>query len=144
MGPKPQGLEVTVPPTSPEGGRSSPHPATSERNQNVDAWLDPKSPDYNKTLAAAVFHYKARAEKHERFEACIATEEMKSAAWTYGHGSQLILDGTFGVCNDKLLLFILMAVDEDRKGVPLAFLLFSAPSGNRFTAAGYNTSILTR
>ncbi|EIM87406.1 uncharacterized protein STEHIDRAFT_156377 [Stereum hirsutum FP-91666 SS1] len=116
----------------------------TQPHQNVDAWLDPKSPDYNKTFAAAIFHYKARVEKQERFEACIATEEMKSVAWTYGHGSQLILDGTFGVCNDKLLLFILMAVDEDRKGVPLAFLLFSAPSGNRFTAAGYDTSILAR
>ena len=37
-----------------------------------------------------------------------------------------------------------MGVDENRKGVPLAFLLFSAPSGNRKTCAGYNTEIIAK
>jgi len=37
-----------------------------------------------------------------------------------------------------------MGLDENKKGVPLAFLLFSAPSGNRHTAAGYNTEIIAR
>jgi hypothetical protein len=58
------------------------------------------------------------------------------------HKSRIILDGTFGVCDKKLLLFIVMGIDEDQKGIPLTFLFFSAPSGNRHTAAGYNTEII--
>ena len=67
---------------------------------------------------------------------------MDAAAWEYGHHSQVMLDGTFGVCTTRLLLFIAMAVDEQGKGVPIAFFLFSAPTGNRATHAGYNTAIL--
>ncbi len=55
-----------------------------------------------------------------------------------------ILDGTFRVCNSKVLLFIVMGLDEKKCGVPLAFLLFSALSGNKHTAAGYNTEIIAR
>jgi hypothetical protein len=55
---------------------------------------------------------------------------MDDAAWVYGHNSQVILDGTFGVCSTRLLLFIVMGVDEHGRGVPLAMLLFSAPTGN--------------
>ena len=40
------------------------------------------------------------------------------------------------------LLFIAMGVDENYKGVPLAFFLFSTPTGNKATHAGYDTSIL--
>ena len=77
-----------------------------------------------------MFHYQALATKDEHFEVCISTEEMKEASWWYGHKSQVILDGTFGICDKKILLFILMGVDEKKKGVPLTFLLFSAPGGN--------------
>ena len=41
-----------------------------------------------------------------------------------------------------MLLFIAMGVDEDGKGVLLALFLFSAPTGNRATHAGYNQEIL--
>ena len=97
---------------------------------NVDNWLDPESSDYKPELANAVFHYKTWAAKDEYFEMCIATHEMKDAAWQHAHKSQVVLGGTFGVCDKKLLLFILMGVDKKRKGVPLAFFLFSAPGGN--------------
>ncbi|KZV93601.1 hypothetical protein EXIGLDRAFT_40943 [Exidia glandulosa HHB12029] len=42
-----------------------------------------------------------------------------------------------------MLLFIVMGLDENRHGVPLAFLLFSAPTQNKKTSAGYDTDILT-
>ncbi|RDX39548.1 hypothetical protein OH76DRAFT_1302925, partial [Lentinus brumalis] len=111
---------------------------------NVHEWLDRSSPSYNKEIASAVFHYAARAEKEDRFEVCLATREMHDAAWKYCHSSQLILDGTFGVCDRKMLLFIAMGVDEQGHGVPVAFFLFSAPSGNKKTDAGYNTEILQK
>ncbi|KAJ3858071.1 hypothetical protein EV359DRAFT_2008, partial [Lentinula novae-zelandiae] len=109
---------------------------------NIDSWMDPKSRDHNAALAEAVFHYSARTDVNERFKICISTKEMDDAAYKYAHHSQLIFDGTFGVCSSRLLLFIAMAVDEDRKGVPIALFLFSAPTGNRATQAGYNTEIL--
>ncbi|KAF8518308.1 hypothetical protein JB92DRAFT_3082453 [Gautieria morchelliformis] len=80
--------------------------------------------------------------KDERFRVCIATADMKQAAWRYAHDQQLVLDGTFGICDRRILLFIALRVDEKRRGVPLAFFLFSAPSGNRATHAGYDTGIL--
>ncbi|KAF7797218.1 hypothetical protein EIP86_008410 [Pleurotus ostreatoroseus] len=111
---------------------------------NVDEWLDENSPSYNPTIKAAVFHYAARAQRGDRFEVCVATAEMKEAAWRYAHRSQIILDGTFGICQKKLLLFIVMGLDRKRRGVPIAFLLFTPPAGNRFTAGGYNTDILEK
>ena len=116
---------------------------TTAAHVNVDNWLNPGSPEYNRTLAEAVFHYSARTTRGERLKICISTPEMKEAAWKYAHNSQIMLDGTFGICNRKMLLFIVMGIDEDRKGVPLAFLLFSAPTKNKQTSAGYDTEILT-
>jgi hypothetical protein len=95
----------------------------TERPQvNIDEWLDPSSPQYNATLAEAIFHYSARTDRAERFEACIATQEMRETAWRYGHENQIIVDGTFGVCDSRILLFIIMVVDENKKGIPVAFL----------------------
>jgi hypothetical protein len=96
--------------------------------------------NYNPIIHEAIFYYEACSEKEGHLKVCISTPEMDAAAWKYAHGSQIILDGTFGVCSSRLLLFI--AIDEEGKGVPLAFFLFSAPSGNRATHAGYNWEIL--
>jgi MULE transposase domain len=109
---------------------------------NIDNWLNPDSPDYQPEVCRAIFHYHARHEAGERFEVCISTKDMDDAARKYAHRSQLVLDGTFGVCTSRLLLFIGLAQDENRKGVPIVFFLFSAPTGNRATHAGYNTQIL--
>jgi hypothetical protein len=83
---------------------------------------------FNQILADAIFCYSACASKDNRFEACVATMEMNDVSWNYGHQLQIILSGTFGICNCKVLLFIVMVVDEHWKGIPVAFLLFSAPS----------------
>ena len=109
---------------------------------NVHDWLDPTSSNFKTEIYEAVFHYGARSDAGERFKVCIATQEMRDAAWKYVHGSQLVLDGTFGICSVRLLLFIALGKDEDGKGVPVAFFLFSAPTGNKATHAGYNTEIL--
>lgn len=110
---------------------------------NIDEWLNPDSPQYNCTLADAVFYYSAWTTCDKRLKVCIATPEMREVAWKYTHCSQIILDGIFGVCNWKMLLFIIMGIDEERKGVPLAFLLFFAPTKNKQTSASYDTEILT-
>ncbi|KAF8574377.1 hypothetical protein K439DRAFT_1624363 [Ramaria rubella] len=109
---------------------------------NIDDWLDLNSPAYKPELAAAIFHYRARDDQGERFHVCIQTPEMKEAAWKYAHENQVILDGMFGVCDRRILLFIALGIDETGKGIPLAFFLFSAPTGIRATQAGYDTAIL--
>jgi len=111
---------------------------------NIDNWLDRVHPNFNSTIFEAVFYYQAQTEKEERFELCIATKEMKAAAWKYVHKKQLILDGTFGLCTARLLVWIAMGVDENNHGVPVAIFLFSAPTGAKATHAGYDTKILTK
>jgi hypothetical protein len=121
-----QGINVDIPP-----------------ERNVDSWMDLNSEDpYAAIIRKAVFYYQARRSKTNRFMLCIASSEMTADAWTYVHNKQLILDGTFGLCSSRLLLWIAMGVDDENKGVPVAFFLFSAPTGNRATHAGYNSEIL--
>ncbi|KAK7001142.1 hypothetical protein R3P38DRAFT_3327238 [Favolaschia claudopus] len=97
---------------------------TEKPHINLDEWLNPNSPQYNPTLASAIFHYSARTSKDERLE-------MKEAAWKYGYKSQIVVDGTFGVCDSRLLLFIVMGIDEEKKG-------------NQLSSSGYDTSILAK
>ncbi|KAJ7437671.1 hypothetical protein B0H11DRAFT_1935739 [Mycena galericulata] len=96
---------------------------TYKPQYNIHNWLDPESAHYRPEIHQAIFHYAARSERGERLKVCIATD-MKKAAWKYAHHSQLILDGTVDVCSSRMLLFIAMGIDEDGKGVPLAFFLF--------------------
>lgn len=110
---------------------------------NVNNWLDPSSRHYKPEVAEAVFKYRPRLKQEDRFRICIATNEMGEAAWKYCHKRQLVLDGTFGLCSSRLLLWIALGVDSANNGIPVALFLFSAPTGNRATHAGYDTQILT-
>ncbi|KAF8504060.1 hypothetical protein JB92DRAFT_2969083 [Gautieria morchelliformis] len=92
---------------------------------NLDNWLNPESTAYKPELAGAVFDYQARVEKDGRLRICIQTAEMKDAAWKYAHQGQLILDGTFGICDRRVLLFIALGIDEGKRG-SFGFFLFSA------------------
>ncbi|KAJ3846363.1 hypothetical protein EV368DRAFT_89157 [Lentinula lateritia] len=111
---------------------------------NIDDWLNPESHSFRPEIAEAVFHYSAQAEAGDWFEICIPTPEMDGCAQKYTHHSQLVLDGTFGVCNSCLLLFIALAIDEDNKGIPIALFLFAAKTGANSTHALYNTAILEK
>ena len=115
---------------------------TRPAEQNVHSWLDPTSPTFKPSLFQAIFYYRARLRKEDRLKVCISTPEMDEAAWRYVHHNQLIIDGTFGVCSSRLLLFIAMGIDDSGKGLPIALFLFSAPTGNQATHAGYNRAIL--
>lgn len=113
---------------------------------NIDDWLSPNSTSQHPLLLEACFHYQGfqKGQKDGRLEFCLATTEMTDAAWKYGHDSQIVIDGTFGFCNSRMLLFVVLAVNSNKKGVPIAFLFFSAPSGATQTSANYNTAILTK
>ncbi|KAI0077030.1 hypothetical protein K474DRAFT_1555911, partial [Panus rudis PR-1116 ss-1] len=111
---------------------------------NVHAWLDPSSGrHFRPSIHNKVFSYTPRFSPSDRFIICIASPEMKDAAWTYCHKKQLVLDGTFGLCSSRLLLWIAMGIDAKGQGLPVALFLFSAPTGTQATHAGYNTEILT-
>lgn len=116
---------------------------TIKPEHNIDNWLDPASQFFKPQIHEAIFYYRARMEKEDRFKVCICTPEMKQAAWQLVHAKQLVLDGTFGITTSRLLLWIAMGIDDCGRGIPVALFLFSAPTGNRATHAGYNTAILT-
>ena len=90
---------------------------------NVDDWLNPASPNFQKAIYDTIFHYSARSAAADRFEVCISTQEMEEAAWKYAHHAQLVLDGTFGICSSRLLLFIALARDDQN---PLNTSIFPA------------------
>ncbi|KAJ3527538.1 hypothetical protein NM688_g8115 [Phlebia brevispora] len=109
---------------------------------NVDNWLNSESSSYKPHLHRSVFHYTPRGDNGQRLKVCIATPEMKDAAWKYCHKKQVMIDGTFGLSTSRLLVWIALGVDESNRGIPVAMFLFSAPTGNRATHAGYDTQVI--
>ncbi|RKO84956.1 hypothetical protein BDK51DRAFT_8641, partial [Blyttiomyces helicus] len=89
----------------------------------------------------AVFHYCPKTKSNNPFELGIASPPMLAEAWQYGDG-KLLMDGTFGICLYKILLIVMLVIDESYTGVPVALFLFSAPLGNRQTSSGHDAAIL--
>ncbi|GET57890.1 hypothetical protein RhiirA5_494808 [Rhizophagus irregularis] len=57
------------------------------------------------------------------------TKEQRELAWEFGHNKILHLDGTF-------------VLDEQNKGIPIGYLLFSAAGGAQKASSSYNHTIL--
>ncbi|PKK71948.1 hypothetical protein RhiirC2_848767 [Rhizophagus irregularis] len=72
----------------------------------------------------------------------LATKEQRELAWELGHNKILHLDGTFVISNKKILLFVLLVLDEQNKGIPIGYLLFSAAGGTHKASSSYNHTIL--
>ncbi|CAG8751882.1 17052_t:CDS:2, partial [Gigaspora rosea] len=51
-------------------------------------------------------------------EIIICTQEQQQYAWKYGHNNLIFVDGTFGISKHKVLLFIIIVIDENNKGIP--------------------------
>ena len=94
-------------------------------------------------IKAATLHYKPRRLEEDRLELILSTSDQRQAAWKHGHQRWIHLDGTFGASKHKVLLFILLVVDDNNKGIPVSYFLFTPPSSNKHTAAGYSTEVLT-
>jgi hypothetical protein len=97
--------------------------------------------DGDLVLKEACFHYQPKT-INNRLEIGISTIAQRDLAWSFGHENILLLDGTFGVCNRKILLFILMILDQQKQGVPIAYFIFSPPSHNKCVSSGYDHKIL--
>src|ERR1043165_1314927 len=64
----------------------------------------------NVIIKEVCFHYQTKT-KDSRLEIGLSTKEQRELAWIYGHQNILLLDGTFGICNRKILLFIILILD---------------------------------
>ncbi|CAG8796821.1 7308_t:CDS:2, partial [Racocetra persica] len=95
-------------------------------------------------LKEACLHYQPHTNETDRLEIIICTNEQQEYAWKYGHNNLILVDGTFGISKHKLLLFIIMIIDENNKGIPVAFILFTPPQNNRLTSSGYDSKILEK
>ena len=118
--------------------------------ENLDKWFRQKtpSPPHPWFTEACLYYHPPTfdttvAALEGRFALIISTPSQREAAWRYGHQKQVLMDGTFGITSARVLLFILMAIDNHFHGVPIAYILFSAREETKATHADYNTNILT-
>ncbi|RGB41357.1 hypothetical protein C1646_752155 [Rhizophagus diaphanus] len=103
---------------------------------------DSKVKDDISIINESCFHYKAKT-KDSRLKIGLSTKEQREIAWTYGHENILLLNGTFGICNKKILLFVLLILDKKSQGIPIAYFLFSPLSG-KCVQGGYDHEILQK
>ncbi|KAJ7458973.1 hypothetical protein FB451DRAFT_1046462, partial [Mycena latifolia] len=119
-------------------------PQRSAAQDNLHLWFnseDPHPPD-PRLSAARVAYSPFIPGQTERFSIILMTPEQKLLAWKFGHRKQLLMDLTFGVCNGRALLGILMALDDEMKGLPVAFFLFTAKQDTKAVHADYNKALL--
>ena len=90
----------------------------------------------------ATIYYKPRKGLNDQFILVLATKEQRELAWKFGHNKILHLDKTFGISNKKILLFVLLVLDEQNKGIPIGYLLFLAAGGAQKASSSYNHTIL--
>lgn len=119
-------------------------PRRSQVEDNIDKWFRSENPQPPITaLSDALIHYQPHIPgQTERFELVLSTLEQRELAWRYGHKNIVLMDGTFGVCTARILLFILMVIDERNHGIPIAFLLFTAKQDAKAVHASYDRTIL--
>jgi hypothetical protein len=86
----------------------------------------------------AVFHYDPAADDG-RWEMGISTPTQRELAWRYGHRRFIIMDGTFNLCSKTVLCFIVLVVDEDNHGLPVAFLLLTPRNRVSGSSSDYNS-----
>ncbi|KAJ7149105.1 hypothetical protein C8R46DRAFT_916478, partial [Mycena filopes] len=124
--------------------RESGIPQRSTAQDNLHHWFNtenPQPPDPRLSAACAAYSPYIPGET-DRFKIILMTPEQKLLAWTFGHRRQMLMDLTFGVCNGRALLAILMVLDDENKGLPIAFILFTAKKETKAVHADYDKIIL--
>ncbi|GBE82674.1 hypothetical protein SCP_0410590 [Sparassis crispa] len=121
-------------------------PQRSSAADNLDCWFhseDPRPP--SPLFTSSCLHYQPYLEGiFERFEIIISTPQQRDAAWTFGYKKQIIMDGTFRICSARVLCFIIMVINDQNKGIPVAHIVFSAKKHTKAVHADYNGALLTR
>jgi hypothetical protein len=77
-----------------------------------------------------------------RFLLILAVPIMRERAWQFAHGGQLLADITFGFSSARANLMILMAIDNQFKGVPIAYIVFTACADTKAVHADYDTALM--
>ena len=78
----------------------------------------------------------------DQFCLILSTPQQQATAWEHGHRQQMLMDDTFGVCSARILLFILMVINKQNKGIPVAAIMFTARKEAKATHTNYNTELL--
>lgn len=116
----------------------------SAPQDNLHLWFrsdNPKPPDSR--LTAACMSYTPCVEgQSDRFCIILSTPEQRLVAWKFGHKKQILMDLTFGVCNGRALLALLMVIDDQNKGLPVASILFTAKKTAKAVHADYDSKLL--
>ncbi|KAJ7622177.1 hypothetical protein FB45DRAFT_753561 [Roridomyces roridus] len=114
--------------------------------QNIDLWFrrdNPAPPDPR--LSAACLSYSPHIKgQTERLCLIFSTPEQQALAWRFGHKQHMLMDLTFGFCNGRLLLAVLMALDEHKRGIPVSLIVFSAKEYTKAVHSDYNTEVLQK
>lgn len=120
--------------------------AHSTAQGNLDLWFRADNPcPPTPILTASCLSYTPEiVETSQRFMIVLSTPLQQKMAWKYGHKSQLLMDLTFGVCSARVLLIILMVIDDANKGIPVAQILFTARQEARAVHADYNKLVLEK
>jgi hypothetical protein len=101
---------------------------SKEPQDNVLQWLNPGATDFCAPLAEGADYYKPRltSGRPDRFELVLSSPAMKQAAVRFRHGGQIVMDLIVGLCDRKLLLGVVMGIDEDRHGPTCAVTTFAS------------------
>ncbi|KAJ3566546.1 hypothetical protein NP233_g6934 [Leucocoprinus birnbaumii] len=115
----------------------------SAAEDNLDTWFCSVQPlpPLPKLLSARL-HYQPQTETSQ-FEIILATPKMKHAAWEHAHKKQVLMDLTFGFLLARALLLILLTLNDQGTGIPIAFIVFTAQETAWAVHADYNSSVLT-
>ncbi|KAJ7188449.1 hypothetical protein C8R46DRAFT_879117, partial [Mycena filopes] len=119
--------------------------AQAPPQNNLDLWFrqsNPAPPDPRLTASCIAYSPCLADDPEGRFSIILCTPEQRLAAWRYGHKKQVLMDLTFGVCSGRVLLAILMAIDENNHGVPIAQIIFTARKAAKAVHADYNGQLL--
>jgi hypothetical protein len=73
----------------------------------------------------------------------LSTPRQREMAWAYGHQKQMLLDGTFGVCSTCVLVFVLMAIDDQNVGIPVAAIIITPKKDAKAGHASYDGALLS-
>ncbi|PCH35933.1 hypothetical protein WOLCODRAFT_20228 [Wolfiporia cocos MD-104 SS10] len=117
-------------------------PQCSAAHTNLDLWFcadNPKPP--SPLLLEACLCYQLYIQNvSDRFIIIISTPQQWQLAWKHSHHQLMFLDGTFGFCSARMLLFTPMALNDLKRGVPLGHIIFSACESTKSSSvhANYN------
>ncbi|KAJ7587699.1 hypothetical protein C8J56DRAFT_890599 [Mycena floridula] len=119
-------------------------PQRSSAEENLDRWFrtdNPLPPD--PVMTDSLLFYQPFTQNSERLIIVFATPEMQSKAWEFGHNNHILADLTFGFSSSRASLMILMALNAQRKGVPIGMMVFTAKESIKAVHSDYDTKLVT-